>query len=299
MARFDMELLAVFEEIYSSGSITRAAENLGMAQPTASIALSRLRRHFGDPLFIRTPRGMEPTPHALEILGDVRAATAALHSALRHKKEFAPAHSEREFNICMTDISEIVLLPTLLNHLKQVAPGIRIDATTISPDTPMQLASGEVDLAVGFMPHLEAGFYQQKLFDQNFVCLLAADHPRIADTMTRKAFLHEGHVLIKSSGTGHSIVEKSLNAKGIARRIVLRVPSFLGVARIVAQTECIATVPQRFGSAMVQQENVKMLPPPVKLPDFSVKQHWHERFHADPANQWLRKMVAQLFLDRA
>jgi DNA-binding transcriptional LysR family regulator len=179
-----------------------------------------------------------------------------------------------------------------------VAPGIRIDATTISPDTPMQLASGEVDLAVGFMPHLEAGFYQQKLFDQNFVCLLAADHPRIADTMTRKAFLHEGHVLIKSSGTGHSIVEKSLNAKGIARRIVLRVPSFLGVARIVAQTECIATVPQRFGSAMVQQENVKMLPPPVKLPDFSVKQHWHERFHADPANQWLRKMVAQLFLDR-
>jgi DNA-binding transcriptional LysR family regulator len=298
MARFDMELLAVFEEIYSSGSITRAAENLGMAQPTASIALSRLRRHFGDPLFIRTPRGMEPTPHALEILGDVRAATAALHSALRHKKEFAPQHSEREFNICMTDISEIVLLPTLLNYLKQVAPEIRIDATTISPETPMQLASGEVDLAVGFMPHLEAGFYQQKLFDQNFVCLLAADHPRIGGTLTRKAFLNEGHVLIKSSGTGHSIVEKSLNEKGIARRIVLKVPSFLGVARIVAQTECIATVPQRFGSAMVRQENVKMLPPPVKLPDFSVKQHWHERFHADPANQWLRKMVAQLFLDR-
>jgi DNA-binding transcriptional LysR family regulator len=147
------------------------------------------------------------------------------------------------------------------------------------------------------MPHLEGGFYQQKLFDQNFVCLLAADHPRIAGTLTRKAFLNEGHVLIKSSGTGHSIVEKSLNAKGIQRRIVLRVPSFLGVARIVAQTECIATVPQRFGSAMVQQENVKMLPAPVKLPDFSVKQHWHERFHADPANQWLRKVVAQLFLD--
>jgi DNA-binding transcriptional LysR family regulator len=296
MARFDMELLAVFEEIYSSGSITRAAENLGMAQPTASIALARLRRHFGDPLFIRTPRGMEPTPHALEILADVRAATAALHSALRHKKEFAPQDSEREFKICMTDISEIVLLPRLLNHLKQVAPAIRIDATTISPDTPMQLASGEVDLAVGFMPHLEAGFYQQKLFDQNFVCLLAGDHPRIADTLTRKAFLNEGHVLIKSSGTGHSIVEKSLHAKGIQRRIVLRVPSFLGVARIVAQTECIATVPQRFGSAMVQQENIKMLPPPVKLPDFSVKQHWHERFHADPANQWLRMVVAQLFL---
>ena len=113
--------------------------------------------------------------------------------------------------------------------------------------------------------------------------------------MTRKAFLNEGHVLIKSSGTGHSIVEKSLSEKGMQRRVVLRVPSFLGVARIVAQTECIATVPQRFGSATVQQEGVKMVPPPVKLPDFSVKQHWHERFHHDPGNRWLRGLIEELF----
>jgi len=296
MARFDMELLAVFEEIYNTGSITRAAENLGMAQPTVSIALGKLRGHFGDPLFSRTPRGMEPTPHATEILADVRAATAALHNALRYKKEFEPARSEREFKICMTDISEIVLLPTLLNHLKQLAPAIRIDAIPISPDTPAQLSSGEVDLAVGFMPHLEAGFYQQKLFDQNFVCLVADDHPRIGATITRKAFLNEGHVLIKSSGTGHSIVEKTMIGKGMERKIVLRVPSFLGVARIVAQTECIATVPERFGSAMAQQERVRMLAPPIRLPSFSVKQHWHERFHADPANQWLRRVMAELFL---
>jgi DNA-binding transcriptional LysR family regulator len=296
MARFDMELLAVFEEIYNTGSITRAAENLGMAQPTVSIALSKLRSHFGDPLFSRTPRGMEPTPHATEILADVRAATAALHNALRYKKEFEPVRSEREFKICMTDISEIVLLPTLLNHLKQVAPAMRIDVTTISPNTPTQLSSGEVDLAVGFMPHLEAGFYQQKLFDQNFVCLVAVNHPRIDASITRKVFLDEGHVLIKSSGTGHSIVEKTMTGKGMERRVELKVPSFLGVARIVAQTEFIATVPERFGSAMAQQEKVRMLAPPIRLPNFSVKQHWHERFHADPANQWLRRVMAELFL---
>jgi DNA-binding transcriptional LysR family regulator len=239
---------------------------------------------------------MEPTPHATKILADVRAATAALHNALRYKKEFEPVRSEREFKICMTDISEIVLLPTLLNHLKQVAPAIRIDVTTISPDTPTQLSSGEVDLAVGFMPHLEAGFYQQKLFDQNFVCLVAVNHPRIDASITRKVFLDEGHVLIKSSGTGHSIVEKTMTGKGMERKVVLKVPSFLGVARIVAQTEFIATVPERFGSAMAQQEKVRMLAPPIRLPNFSVKQHWHERFHADPANQWLRRVMAELFL---
>lgn len=296
MARFDMELLTVFQEIYSTGSITRAAENLGMAQPTVSTALAKLRRHFGDQLFIRTLQGMEPTSHASQILEDVQAASTALHNALRNKKAFAPEGSEREFKICMTDISEIVLLPTLLNHLKQTAPAIRIDVTAISPDTPAKLVSGEVDLAVGFMPHLEAGFYQQKLFDQNFVCLVSANHPRIAASLTRKSFLNEGHVLVKGSGTGHAIVEKVMVKKGVERKVVLKVPSFLGVARIIAQTECIATVPERFGTATAQQEQVRMLAPPVKLPSFSVKQHWHERFHADPANQWLRRVVAQLFL---
>jgi DNA-binding transcriptional LysR family regulator len=296
MAKFDMELLTVFEAVYTTGSITRAAESLGMAQPTVSIALSKLRSHFGDPLFTRTSKGMEPTPHAESIIPDVRAAMAALHNALRYQQAFDPASSEREFRICMTDISEIVLLPTLLNYLKQAAPGIRIDVITISPDTPTELEGGEVDLAVGFMPHLEAGFYQQKLFDQNFVCLVADGHPRIGATTTRKAFLAEGHILVKSSGTGHSIVEKTMREKGMERQIVLRVPSFLGVARIVARTDCIATVPERFGSAMAQQEKIRIIAPPLRLPNFSVKQHWHLRYHADPANAWLRRVMAQLFL---
>jgi DNA-binding transcriptional LysR family regulator len=296
MAKFDMELLSVFEAIYDSGSITRAAANLGIAQPTVSIALAKLRAHFGDALFTRTSKGMEPTPHAQSIIADVRAALAALHNALRYQKAFDPADSDREFRIGMTDISEIVLLPTLLNHLKQTAPGIRIDAVTISPDTPAQLESGELDLAVGFLPHLEAGFYQQKLFDQNFVCLVASGHPRIGATVSRKAFLAEGHVLVKTSGTGHSIVEKTMREKGMERRIVLRVPSFLGVARIVAQTDCIATVPERFGSAMTQQERIRIIAPPLRLPNFSVKQHWHLRFHEDAANVWLRRMMAELFL---
>lgn len=195
----------------------------------------------------------------------------------------------------MTDISEIVLLPKLLNYLKQHAQAIHIDVFNISPQTPYHLQNGEVDLAVGFMPHLEGGFYQQKLFDQNFVCLAAMDHPRIGATMTRKAFLNEGHVLVKSSGTGHSIVDKAMADEGIERNVVLRVPSFLGVSRIVAQTEFLVTVPERLGTSMANQEKIKMLAPPIRLPDYSVKQHWHERFHADPANRWLRQVIAQLF----
>jgi DNA-binding transcriptional LysR family regulator len=295
MAKFDIELLVIFEEIYKTGSITRTAENLGLAQPTVSIALNKLRHHFGDMLFSRTSKGMEPTRHAQNVIKEVRTVTAAMQNVLRRQEAFNPHESSYEFKICMTDISEIVLLPTLLNYLKHEAPTIRVDIFKISPETPRQLQDGEVDLAVGFMPHLEAGFYQQKLFDQNFVCIASKDHPRIDSGIGRKSFLEEGHILVKSSGTGHSIVEKVLTSKGIHRKIVLRVPSFLGIARIVAQTDFLATVPDRYGTAMSQQERVRILAPPIKLPNFSVKQHWHERFHSDPANRWLRQVIAHLF----
>jgi DNA-binding transcriptional LysR family regulator len=238
---------------------------------------------------------MEPTPRAQNAIGDVRRSVQALQHALAEQPVFDPAGSEREFRICMTDISEIVLLPSLLNHLKRVGPGIRVDISKISPDSPTELADGTVDLAVGFMPHLEAGFYQQKLFDQRFVCLASGRHPRVQGEVTLEALQREGHVVVRTSGTGHAIVDKVLEREGIERNVVLHLPSFLGVARIVAQTELLAIVPFRYGEAMAGSEDIRLLPVPVELPSFSVKQHWHERYHADASNRWLRQVMAELF----
>lgn len=296
MARFDIELLYIFDEIYKTRSVTRAADNLQLPQSTVSIGLGKLRSHFNDRLFSRTSKGMEPTPRAENALQDVRQSIASLQQALAQHAEFDPGASAREFKICLTDISEIILLPTLLNHLKTVGPGIKVEIFKISPETPRDLEEGAMDLAVGFMPHLEAGFYQQKLFDMNFVCLAAKGHPRIGAELDRARFLAEGHLQVKSSGTGHSIVDKVYAEAGLKRDIVLQLPSFLGVARIVAQTEYIVTVPKRYGLAMADRENIKLLAPPVELPNFSVKQHWHERFHEDPSNRWLRQTMAHLFL---
>ena len=297
MSRFDIDLLYVFDEIYKTRNVTRAADNLGLPQSTVSIALGKLRKHFGDRLFSRTTRGMEPTPHAQDVIADVRATLAALEHALSHRVVFDAKKEARQFKVCLTDISEVVLLPKLLNHLSTEAPGICFDISKISPDTPRDLEDGEVDLAVGFMPHLEAGFYQQKLFEQNFVCLAALDHPRIRSVLTRDGFINESHLSVKSSGTGHFIVDKILAQEGIRRKTVLQLPSYLGVARIVAQTTFLAIVPEKFGLAMQGRENLQLLAPPVALPNFSVKQHWHERYHADPASRWLRQTLAQLFAE--
>ncbi|MBA5637679.1 LysR family transcriptional regulator [Duganella sp. LX20W] len=295
MARFDLELLLIFDEIYKTRNVTKAADNLGLPQSTVSIGLGKLRAAFDDQLFVRTARGMEPTPRAQNALAHVRQSVASLQSALAERPVFDPAGSDREFRICMTDISVVVLLPTLLNHLREVGPGIKLDVSSISPDSPADLEQGLVDLAVGFMPHLEAGFYQQKLFDQDFICLVATEHPRIGATLTREDLEREGHLVIRSSGTGHSIVDKVLAREGIRRNVVLHMPSFLGVAHIVSQTDYVAIVPHRYGAAMVGRENIRLLAPPVALPSFAVKQHWHERYHEDASNRWLRQVMAQLF----
>ena len=194
MKRFDLELLLIFDEIYKTGNVTRAADNLGLPQSTVSLGLGKLRGHFNDQLFTRTARGMVPTPRAQNAIEDVRRSLQALQHALADQPVFDPAASKREFRICMTDISEIVLLPRLLNHLRETGPGIHLEISKISPDSPADLASGAVDLAVGFMPHLEAGFYQQKLFDQHFVCLVANRHPRVGDTLSLEALRSERHL---------------------------------------------------------------------------------------------------------
>lgn len=295
MKRFDLELLLIFDEIYKTGNVTRAADNLGLPQSTVSLGLGKLRGHFNDQLFTRTARGMVPTPRAQNAIEDVRRSLQALQHALADQPVFDPAASKREFRICMTDISEIVLLPRLLNHLRETGPGIHLEISKISPDSPADLASGAVDLAVGFMPHLEAGFYQQKLFDQHFVCLVANRHPRVGDTLSLEALRSEAHLRVRTSGTGHAIVDRMLAREGIERNVVLNLPSFLGVARIVAQTELLAIVPQRYAAELASTEAVRLLPVPVELPSYQVKQHWHERYHADVSNRWLRQLLASLF----
>lgn len=297
--KLDLDWLSVFVEVYKTQSVSRAALVLGMEQASASIVLNKLRRHFDDPLFSRTSAGMEPTPRAQQIYPDVVVALLHLDTARGASAAFLPQQAKREFRICMTDISEIVLLPRLINHLQKTAPGLIVEAEKITPESRRRMEAGDADLAVGFTPDLEAGFYQQALFAQDFVCLASSSHPRIGSKLTRKAFSAEGHILVKSSGTGHTIVEKVLAQSGVERRIVLRVQSFLGVARIVAQTEFLVIVPRQLGNALAQQESVKILEPPVPLPTYKVKQHWHERYNADAGNIWLRQVMMALFAGKA
>lgn len=294
MESIDIRLLMVFDEIYKTRSVSAAADALDLAQPAVSVALAKLRHHFGNPLFVRTSNGMEPTPFSEGLVQPVREVLGALEKVLGHRGEFDPATSERSFRICMTDISQLVLLPRLWQVLRETAPGIRIEIVPMSSDTARLLESGEADLAVGFVPQLEAGFHQQSLFVQNFVCMLARDHPRIGDSLGLAEFEAEDHAVISSSGAAPSILEREIARQGITRRVVLKIPSFLGAAFVIEHTDLLLTVPRRLGDVLQGRGAFRFLPVPFPLPEYEVKQHWHERYHHDEGNRWLRRLVSRL-----
>jgi DNA-binding transcriptional LysR family regulator len=297
MDAIDIRLLMVFDAIYKTRSVTAAAEALDLGQPAVSVALAKLRHHFGNPLFVRTSNGMEPTPFSEGLVQPVREVLAAVEKVLGHHGEFEPATSERNFRICMTDISQLVLLPRLWETLRETAPGVRIEIVPMSSDTARLLESGEADLAVGFVPQLEAGLHQQSLFVQNFVCMVAQDHPRIGDSLDLARFEAEDHAVISSSGAAPTILEREIARQGITRRIALKIPSFLGAAFVIEHTDLLLTVPRRLGDVLQGRGAFRFLPVPFPLPEYEVKQHWHERYHHDEGNRWLRRLVSLLLSD--
>jgi len=290
----DARLLGVFDEIYKTRSVSRTAEALGLGQPAVSLALGKLREQFGDPLFVRTGAGMKPTPLCESLVTPVREALEALDRVLGQRLDFDPTRSTRCFRLCMTDISQLVLLPGLWARLHQVAPGVQIAVLPLSAQTAGQLEAGEADLAIGFMPQLDAGFYQQALFRQDYVCLVSTSHPRIGESLSREQFEAEEHATVSTSGTGHLIVERELARQGIVRRVVLQIPNFVAVAFVIEQTDMIITIPRRLGQMLAGRGHFRCLPVPVPLPEYAVKQHWHERFHRDPGNRWLRSVISEL-----
>lgn len=294
MDSIDIRLLAVFDEIYKTRSVTAAAEALELGQPAVSVALSKLRHHFGDPLFVRTSSGMEPTPFSEGLVRPVRAVLDALEQVLGHRSEFDPASSDRSFRICMTDISQLALLPKLWKRLRATAPGVRIEVSPLSADTARMLESGEADLALGFIPQLEAGFFRQILFRQNFVCMVAADHPRITDALSLAQFEAEDHAVISSSGSAPAIVEREITRQRIKRRVALKIPNFLGAAFVIEHTDLLVTIPKRLGDVLQGRGAFRIFPVPFELPQYEVKQHWHERYHQDEGNRWLRGVVSEL-----
>jgi DNA-binding transcriptional LysR family regulator len=294
----DMNLLVVFNQLLIERRVSKVAESLGVSQPAVSNSLAKLRKLFGDELFLRTPKGMEPTPFADQLAESVSYALAMIHSGLNQRTAFEPASATQAFTIGMTDIGEIYFLPALVERLRQQAPGVTVSTVrNTAVNLRDELESGKVDLAIGLLPQLKAGFFQRRLFSQSYVCLMRRGHRLDKKKMSLAEYTAAEHLLVVSAGTGHGKVDELLQRSGVTRHVRLTVPHFVSVGHILQGSDLICTVPERLAERLLEPFGLVQVPHPAKLPDVAINVFWHAKYHRSPANRWLRGVVFDLFGD--
>jgi DNA-binding transcriptional LysR family regulator len=301
----DLNLLPVFDTLIRVRNVSRAAEELDMSQSAVSHALKRLRSFFGDPLFLKTGAGMQPTPRALELLAPVLTVMDTVRGELLIREGFDAATARRSFGLCLTDMGELIFAPRLIRELRRAAPGCTLRTLQV-PMHQIQgvLESGEADLALGSLHSVPEGLFQQQLFARSFVTIVNRGNKAIGETLSREQFFAMEHIVVSLSGRvedAYDAVIDQYNAQGnaqgnAARRIYLTTPHFLTVPMIIEQNpELIATVPRELATKFATYKSIRMVDTPVGVPPFGIRQFWHPRFQHDAANTWLRKLVKETF----
>ena len=291
----DLNLLRVFQAVWTARSVSKAAERLALTQPAVSSALARLRQTYGDPLFTRAGTQMAPTAFCAQQAHYLLDALSLVERSLSDVQAFDPATSSREFILGMRDIGESTLLPPLLAHCEKAAPNLRFH-TMLSPleTTSQKLADGRVDLAIGFLPALTTGIHRRELFNQHYVCAMRAGHPLLKSRLTLASLARANHVAIDYTGTGHALVERQLRELGLERPVRLRTPHYLAAAPVLAATDLVCLMPEMLARALQQNHGIEYRPIPLKAMRFPIALYWHDRFHRDPGNQWLRGIFAKI-----
>lgn len=293
----DLNLLVAFHALSQERSVTGAGRKLGLSQPAISYALARLRRSFGDPLFVRVGTRMQPTARAQALGIAVERVLDLVNTEMLQRVTFDPAKVHRTFNLCMSDIGESRFVSPLMQRLMESAPGVEVQVRSLPPDQlEPSLAAGEIDLAVGFFPDLRgANIYQQLLYETGYVCIARRGNPHVRGKLTRLRFLAAPHVALNSGARSQGFIERDLRVARIERRLRLTVQHLMSLIEVFARTDLIAVVPVEAAHLLGRAIALEVHPLPYRTSRFAVRQHWHSIYHEDPANQWIRGEIRSLF----
>jgi DNA-binding transcriptional LysR family regulator len=290
LASVNLNLLVSLHALLEERSVSRAALRVGLSQSSMSHALGRLRDRLGDPLLVRSGRGMVLTKRALELMGAVEQAVARARDVFEQPRVFDPAISNARFTLALPDLAQLALLPRLQEVLLEQAPGVtvRIDARAEEFD-PGPLERGEVDLVTAVARQLPPAFRSEAVVPSApMACLLRRGAPRTRLTLRR--YLELPHVAVGGPG----LVSRTLEARGLKRAVAIRVSSFLVVPWIVAQSDLVATLPRWLARRFAAALPVDLYPCPIPLDHPSIAMIWHERTEHDPARRWLRALCLEI-----
>lgn len=305
----DLNLALAFDALAKERSVTRAAQRAGVTQSAMSHTLRKLRELLGDPLLVRGKGGMVLTPRAEALIVPLRSGLVTLGRALLSPHDFQPATARRQFRLVSPDLFDVLVLPTLLQQLRDEAPGIDLTMKVLPPPHELrdQLETGDVDLAVIGIARGAAsrasdvatqGIRQRVMLTDGLSCFLRADHPVLRKRRTGSTkplplstYVKLSHALVSPLGEGHGIVDRILEQRGLSRRVALRVPHFFSAPTLIARSDLVLTAPTALARVLPPNSPLAVLPAPLPLPEHAIAMIWHERFSEDPGHRWLREQI--------
>ena len=293
----DLNLLPIAVALYDELSVSRAAHRLGMSQPAMSRALARLRHAFDDPLFLRGPAGIVPTPRAHAIVRAARPQLRRLQQDLVRDERFDPATSTRPITLAVSDVAELAFVPSIIEHFRRRAPKCPLQmASATGAQLTEGLEKGDIDVAAGYFPALALrSFRHRRISSHGFACLMRAGHPLWRRRLTVASYLAAEHIAIRAEGRSQTLLERFIERRRMRRKVAVVTSHVLSVPFMVMESDLLATLPYAVVTRFVSltSEVVAALPP-FDI-SYDLKLHWHRRFDKEPRSLWLREQLASVF----
>jgi DNA-binding transcriptional LysR family regulator len=298
LRQLDLNLLKAFDALMDERNVTRAAARLALTQPAVSGILNRLRDSFDDPLFVRTQRGITPTPRALALTGPIKRVLADI-DVLLQPADFDPANAQFTVSVAATDYALRAVVVPFIAALRPLAPGIKVAVRPVDDASLLErMERGELDMALLTPQTAPAELHCKNLFEERYVCVLRSDHPLAqSGELSLDQFCALDHGMVSLSGGGfHGATDDALARLGRQRRVMVSVPSFVMLLDVVRSSDLTALVPRRL---LKDVQGLTLIEPPLDVSGFSKILAWHARTHDDPGHRWARSLLFQTCLDLA
>jgi DNA-binding transcriptional LysR family regulator len=298
LSRLDLNLLVAFDALMAERSVTRAAARIGIGQSAMSHNLARLRVVFRDELLTRTPTGMRPTPRSLALVEPVQAALAQIEAMMLGEQPFDPASADRVFRIGLADSVEAALVPALLAHLCDHAPGVSLQLRPVDRFQILdELDADRLQLGIGVFTEGKTQHKRRRLYADPFRCIFNSARVGVTPPISLDDYVGLPHVLTSLPGDAHGVVDDALAKLGLKRRIAVTTPHFLAVPFIVRRAPVIATMRAELARFFAEALALDVSPAPVELPELPISLLWHASYDRDPAHRWLRQTVIGLAVE--
>lgn len=288
MESLDLNLLTSLDALLQDGSVTGAARRVGLSTPAMSHALGRLRERIGDPILVRSGRGMVLTPHAEALKPRIHTLVTEARQALSPERPFSPAELSRTFVVLATDYVLCVLGVALDRVLGAESPGVTLRFVPNSPDDGAALRDGGADLAIGIYGELPPELKTRQLLTDRFVVVVRDDHPTIGKRLLLEQLVGTPHIQIAPRGLPGGYIDDVLHEKGLSRRVARAVPNFISALYLASKTDYLLTVSERVAREMAPSLGLRVLEAPIPLRPYALSLVWHPRFDGDASHRFLR-----------